>query len=103
MAGYLQDLQEAGLADASVARKISAVRGLHRFLVAEDLASADPTATLDAPKKRPGLPKALNVEEVGRLLDAPVRSSPLGARDAALLEFLYATGAPGSPKPCRST
>ncbi len=93
VAGYLQDLQEAGLAASSVARKMSAVRGLHRFLVAEDLATADPTATLETPRKRPGLPKALSVSEVDALLAAPDHESALGARDAALLEFLYATGA----------
>ena len=93
VSGYLRDLQEAELAPASIARKISAVRGLHRFLVAEDLTATDPTATVDSPRRKPGLPKALTVAEVGLLLDAPQTDTALGVRDAALLEFLYATGA----------
>ena len=90
---FFVSLRKEGLATSTIGRKISAVRGLHRFLVAEDLSSADPTASLLSPKQPKALPKALNVEEVLRLLDVPDRSSALGARDSALLEFLYASGA----------
>ena len=90
---YMADLRRGDLAPASIARKLSAVRGLHRFLVTEDLAEVDPTASLETPKRTFSLPKALTVEDVLRLLEAPDRSTPLGSRDAALLEFLYASGA----------
>jgi integrase/recombinase XerD len=90
---YVSTLRGGSLAQASIARKISAVRSLHRFLVAEDLADVDPTAGLETPRRRMALPKALTVEEVERLLAAPDRATPLGTRDAALLEFLYASGA----------
>jgi integrase/recombinase XerD len=90
---YLEMLQEAGLAPATVSRRLAAVRGLHRFLVAEGVADADPTSLVESPRRRFGLPKALSVEEVGRLLDGPDLARPLGVRDAALLEFLYASGA----------
>jgi integrase/recombinase XerD len=93
VSNFVNSLKAERLAPSSVARKVSAVKGLHRFLVAEDLADADPTSMLETPRKGTSLPKALDVEEVIRLLDAPDRSSPLGMRDAALLEFLYASGA----------
>jgi integrase/recombinase XerD len=93
VSAYVRDLHRSDLAPASIARKVSAVRGLHRFLVMEELAAADPTSTLEAPRRAVTLPKALTVEEVISLLDVPDRSTPLGSRDAALLEFLYASGA----------
>jgi integrase/recombinase XerD len=92
-AAYVAALYRRGLAPASIARRIAAVRGFHRFLVAEGLASADPTTLLDTPRRRATLPKALTVEEVLRLLEAPDGATPEGRRDRALLEFLYATGA----------
>ena len=92
VSGYVRELQSLGLADASIARNVSAVRSLHRFLVAEGYVSNDPTAALETPRRKPGLPKSLTVDEALRLLDAPDLGVPLGLRDAALLEFLYATG-----------
>lgn len=92
-AGYVVALHRRGLAVSSIARRLAAVRGLHRFLVAEGLAASDPTVLLDSPRRRASLPKALTVEEVFRLLEAPDAGTPDGRRDRALLEFLYATGA----------
>jgi len=77
---------------ATTSRKVAAMRGLHRFLVAEGLASEDPTVLLDSPRLGSALPKALTVDEVERLLASPVDETALGARDRALLEFMYATG-----------
>ncbi len=91
-AGFVAALHRRGLAPASIARRIAAVRGFHRFLVAEGLAVADPTVLLDSPRRRAALPKALTVEEILRLLEAPDAATPEGRRDRALLEFLYATG-----------
>lgn len=90
---YVRRLQSIGLADASVARNVSAIRSFHGFLAAEGYAPEDPTSSLQTPRRKPGLPKALTVDETLALLDAPDRSQPLGLRDAAILEFLYATGA----------
>ena len=92
VAGYVADLYERGLGAATIARRIAAVRGVHRFLVAEGLSESDPTVLVDAPRRPRALPKALTVDEATRLVEAPDVSTSLGARDRALLEFLYATG-----------
>ncbi|MDH3261781.1 MAG: site-specific tyrosine recombinase XerD [Acidimicrobiia bacterium] len=89
---YVAQLHAAALKPATIARKVAAMRGLHRFLVAEQLASEDPTVLLDSPRLGSALPKALTVDEVERLLASPVDETALGARDRALLEFMYATG-----------
>lgn len=89
---YIAQLHAATLKPATIARKIAAMRGLHRFLVAEQFAAEDPTVLLDSPRLGAPLPKALNVDEVERLVAAPAEDTPLGARDRALLEFMYATG-----------
>lgn len=93
VAGFFGHLHAEGLVASSVARKTAAVRGLHRFMVAEAVATVDPTVLLESPRLPAGLPKALEVDEVEALLAAPDPSNPLGRRDRALLEFLYATGA----------
>ncbi|MEU8657975.1 site-specific tyrosine recombinase XerD [Actinoplanes philippinensis] len=93
VAGHLARLREEGLASASAARAISAVRGLHRFAVRERLAAQDPASEVRPPAPPKRLPKALDADQVGRLLAVPDPDSPLGLRDRALLEFLYGTGA----------
>jgi integrase/recombinase XerD len=93
VSGFFAHLRERGLSPNTVARRMSAVRGFHRFLVAEGMADVDPTRLLDNPKRAAALPKALTVEETFALLEAPDPSETAGRRDAALLEFLYGTGA----------
>ena len=98
--GYLRQLSERGFAAASVARRISAIRQLYRFLYAEGLRSDDPAAILEGPKRGRPLPKVLSVEEVDRLFAAtrpmslaePPQTRLRGLRLACLLETLYATG-----------
>ena len=80
-------------AASSLARLQSSVRGLHRFLQREGIEAEDPTGRLRPPKLPQRLPKALTVDQVVRLLEAPDPAEPLGIRDRALLELLYATGA----------
>lgn len=91
-AGWVDALHRAGRAPSTVGRKVAAMRGLHRFMVGEDPDLEDPTALVDAPRRPPALPKALTLAEVESVLAAP-GDTPLGVRDRALLEFLYATGA----------
>ncbi|MDR8020260.1 site-specific tyrosine recombinase XerD [Nesterenkonia aerolata] len=83
----------AVLTARSAARVLASVRGLHRYWAAEGRTAADPAGQVSAPKPRQSLPKALSVEQTQALLDAPNPATPLGLRDRALLEFLYATGA----------
>jgi len=91
--GYVASMRDLGAAEATVSRKIAAVRGLHRFLAIEEYVAADPTVLLDSPRRPKGLPRALTIEEVAAILKAADTGEPLGTRNAALLEFLYATGA----------
>jgi len=79
---------------ASAARALVAVRGLHRFACAEGWVAADVSREVRPPALPRSLPKAISVEDVGRLLDAAgFDDTPLALRDRALLEVLYGTGA----------
>ena len=80
-------------ASTSLARLQSSVRGWHRFLAREGIEEDDPSGRLRPPKAPRRLPKALTIDQVERLLAAPSADEPLGIRDRALLELLYATGA----------
>jgi integrase/recombinase XerD len=79
-------------AQSTVVRTLVAVRGLHKFLVAEGLSPADPSTEVTGPRTRRALPKALSTEQVERLLAAPVGDAPVALRDRAMLELLYAAG-----------
>lgn len=90
---YLAALHRRGLVARSAARRLSALRQFHRFLVAEGLRPDDPTQALDSPRLGRPLPKYLTEEEVSALLDAARRRSGVaGIRAVALLELLYAAG-----------
>ncbi len=93
VAEFVSDLRSTGLADSTISRKIAAVKGLHRFLVIEGMWSVDPTILIDAPRRPDPFPKALTVDEAIRLVETPDSQTRPGRRDAALLEFLYGTGA----------
>jgi integrase/recombinase XerD len=89
---FLAFLTERKLAPRSQARRLIALRQLFKFLKGERLCPTDPTEDVDLPRYGRKLPDFLTVEEVDRLLAAPDRKTPRGARDAAMLETLYATG-----------
>ena len=89
---HLIDLRDAGLGPRSRARHLVALRGFYRFLVREKILETNPAQMVDLPKAGRKLPDVLKVEEVVRLLEAPDASKPLGLRDAAMLELLYAAG-----------
>lgn len=90
---FANQRRSAGAAPSSVARTMTAVRTMHRFLVEEGRRPDDPTADFEGIKVPAGLPKALTEEQVDRLLQSPSGTDPMDRRDRALLEFLYATGA----------
>jgi integrase/recombinase XerD len=89
---HMLRLGKRGLSRRSQARHLAAVRGFHRFLIAEKLAEKDPTEDLDTPRSPRKLPSFLTLEEVEQLLAAPDERHPTGLRDKAMLEVLYATG-----------
>jgi integrase/recombinase XerD len=89
---YVAELR-AGQSAASVARAVSSLRGLHRFLVDEGSADVDPTADLDTGRLPSRLPKALAEDDVQRVLEGVAGDDPPSRRDRALLELLYGTGA----------
>ncbi|MBI5379381.1 MAG: site-specific integrase, partial [Nitrospirae bacterium] len=91
---YLAHLRAAGLSASSAARRLSALRQFHRYLLSHpDVTSGrDPTAHLETPRRGRPLPKALGPGEVEKLLRQPATATPLGLRDKAMLELLYATG-----------
>src|ERR1700729_285636 len=99
---YLADLDTRGFKSSSVARRLSAIRHLFRFLLNERIRSDDPAAILSGPKRGRGLPKVLSISDVDRLLvhakaqtEAPETSAPQRLRAMrlyCLLEVLYATG-----------
>jgi integrase/recombinase XerD len=99
---YLCTIAERGLKPVSSARRLSAIRQFHRFLVADGCRADDPALIVEAPRSGRRLPKTLSVAEVGRLLavskeglddDArPVPERLRALRTACLLELLYATG-----------
>jgi integrase/recombinase XerD len=92
MRELVEHLRESGLSAASTARTLSAIKGLHKFMMLEGRAQADPTEALESPKKRKSLPKVLTAQEVEALLSAPSGKEPEAARDRAMLEVLYAAG-----------
>ena len=89
---FLSTLYQAGLSARSVARYQSSVRSLYRYLLDQDRLSDDPTAHLRSPGQWKRLPKYMTLDEVDRLLSAPNPEAPLGKRDIAMLQLLYATG-----------
>ena len=89
---YLERLKRHGLKPASVARRLSALRGLLRHLVREGALPRDPTEHIDRPRLSRPLPKTLSREAAMALVEAPDVGRPKGVRDRALLELLYATG-----------
>jgi integrase/recombinase XerD len=77
---------------SSAARRLSSLKRFYQYCVRERLIGADPTLKLDPPKRAPRFPKTLSEQDVEALLAAPDTSDPVGLRDRAMLETLYATG-----------
>ncbi len=92
ISGHLAALRRQGMAPRSVARHLVALRGFYRHLVQLGERADDPTAGLAPPKQMRKLPRVLRESEVEALLAVPDVATPLGRRDKAMLELLYATG-----------
>ena len=89
---YVRERMSAGLSPRSVARGVAAVRGFYKYLVAEQRLADSPADDLRPPKAWPPLPRSLSEADVERLIAQPDVSAPLGLRDRAMIELLYATG-----------
>jgi integrase/recombinase XerD len=89
---YLSHLSSSGLSPASIARGLAAVRGLHKYLIIDGMARTDPTVNLETPRGWRRLPRTLSTADVDKLLAQPDTTAPIGLRDKAMLELLYATG-----------
>jgi integrase/recombinase XerC len=89
---YLVRLREAGIATASVTRKVSTIRGFYRFLVREGKLAANPLAAVSAPKRERRLPTILSRADLVALVEAADEDTPLGLRNRAILELMYAAG-----------
>lgn len=90
---YIERIKSGSYTSSTVARKVAAIKSFFHFLVAEGDLKEDPTLTLDSPKVKKRLPKAISINEVDQLLQAPAgQNGPKAERDLALLEMLYASG-----------
>lgn len=92
VSGHLAALEQAGLSPRSQARHLAAIRVFHRFLLGDRLTKKDASRAVERPKLGRPLPLVLNHDEVEALLAAPDPQTPIGARDKAMLELLYASG-----------
>jgi integrase/recombinase XerC len=84
---------------SSISRKLSSLRGFFRFLLSREIVDQNPASTVRSPKRKKSLPRALDVDDVSRLMDAPAvdvedlaSASPLALRDRAIFEVLYGGG-----------
>ena len=89
---YISWLMEQGIIKQSIARKLSAIRSFYRYLIREDVLKANPLEKASSPKLDRRLPSFLTTKEIILLLEAPDFFTPVGQRDRALLELLYASG-----------
>jgi len=89
---HLIALRDAGLGSRSCARHLVTLRGFYKFLVQDKVIDYDPARLIDLPKSGLKLPDVLSVAEVNLLLSIPDTKKPLGKRNAAMIELLYAAG-----------
>ncbi|MBN8682376.1 MAG: site-specific tyrosine recombinase XerD [Chitinophagales bacterium] len=89
---FIHWINDLGLEAGTQARIISGIRAFYKFLLVDDLLDEDPTELLDGPRLRRKLPEVLSISEVKSLLEGNDLSDPLGVRNRAMLEVLYACG-----------
>lgn len=89
---FLEQLREQGKSAKTIARHISTIRSFHHFLIQDRISTHDPTHHIETPKSGRTLPKVLNMDETEALLAAPDTATPLGMRDKAMVELMYASG-----------
>ncbi|MDI6802625.1 MAG: site-specific tyrosine recombinase XerD [Bacteroidota bacterium] len=92
LSSYLKSLSKLLLSARSISQNISAIRGFHKFLIGDEITKNNPAHDLTTPKLPKNLPEVLTLPEVEVILAKPDTTQPLGTRDRAILETLYATG-----------
>ena len=90
--GFLLTLRRKNLNTKSIVRDLVAIRTFFRFLIQEGILESNPAEELESPKVARTLPEILTLKEIERILEQPTLQTPLGIRDRAMLETLYATG-----------
>jgi integrase/recombinase XerD len=90
--GFLLALKKKSLSTKSIVRDLAAIRSFFRFLIQEGFLESNPVENLESPKVAKTLPEILSLKEIERILEQPNVQTPLGVRDRAMLEMLYATG-----------
>jgi len=90
---YLGEMDRSGYARRTIARRLSAVRSFFTYAVAEGFVASDPSSVLATPKIPTRLPNVIPDQSLKTMLEAPDPGTPIGLRDRAVLELLYATGA----------
>jgi len=90
--GFLLSLRKRNLSTRTIVRNLVVVRTFFRFLVQEGILGANPIENLESPRVEKNLPEILTLREIEQLLERPDLQTPLGKRDRAMLEMLYATG-----------
>lgn len=89
---YLMKLKQDGKAVTTVSRHLASIKTFYKFLLGEKIVTSNPTSNLETPKTGMRLPQVMTEDEVERLLQQPNLNTPMGIRDKAMLELLYATG-----------
>jgi len=90
--GFVLVLKKMNLKTKSIVRNLAAIRSFFRFLIQEGILEANPLENLESPKVARTLPEILSLKEIEQILEQPNVQTPLGVRDRAMLEMLYATG-----------
>lgn len=89
---FMASLADEGLSSRSIARKISTIKGLYKFLRHQEITESDPTDHVDSPKFGQKIPLTYSEKQILDLLNAPSTQTPEGRRDKAMLELMYASG-----------
>lgn len=89
---YLNSLYQRKLGSRSIARHLTTIRNFYNFLLREGAIPADPTEHIRSPKQWQTIPKFLNLDQIDKLAASPNAARPIGVRDRAMIELLYATG-----------
>ncbi|MCX7761359.1 MAG: tyrosine recombinase XerD [Candidatus Kryptonium sp.] len=92
MRKYIREIGLIGLSPSSISRNVASIKSFHKFLLLESYSKNYPVENIEHPKIKKKPPEVLSIDEVFTLLEQPDTSTPIGIRDRALLEVMYATG-----------